>query len=174
MDSDQADVPASTPPEPLASGRFAGREAFEQLVRNAFVHAASEGWKEIILSDATFEDWPLRERSVVESLQAWSKPGRRMVMLATRYDELMRNHPRFVTWRKTWGHLIDCRVCRATAPADFPSAIWSPAWVMHRVEPLRSIGTCGPDRERRVQLKELLDEKIRNSAPGFASSTLGL
>lgn len=174
MDSEKSDALANASPEPLASGRFAGREAFEQRVRNAFIHAAREGWPEIILSDATFEDWPLRERAVVESLQAWSKSGRHMTLLASRYDEVLRHHPRFVAWRKTWGHIIDCRVWRAVAPVDFPSAIWSPAWSMHRVEPLHSVGTCGSERERRVQLKELLDEKIRNSAPGFASSTLGL
>lgn len=164
----------NTSPEPLASGRFSGREAFEQLVRNALIHAAREGWPEIILSDASFQDWPLRERAVVESLHAWSKAGRHMILLATRYDEVTRNHARFVAWRKTWGHIIDCRVCRAVAPADFPSAIWSRAWSMQRLDPLHSSGVCGQDQERRVQLREMLDEKIRNSAPGFPSSTLGL
>ena len=161
-------------PEAVASGRFSGREAFEQLVRNALVRAAHEGWQEIILSDATFEDWPLRERSVIESLNAWSASGRRMIMLATRYDEVIRHHARFVSWRKTWGHIIDCRVCRVAAPVDFPSAIWSRAWFMQRVDPQRSMGVCGHDRERSVQLKEVLDERIRNSSPGFAASTLGL
>lgn len=174
MDSEKPDALANASPEPLASGRFSGREAFEKLVRDALSCAAREGWQEIILSDATFEDWPLRERSVLESLQAWSKSGRRMILLATRYDELMRNHPRFVAWRKTWGHIIDCRVCRVVDTADFPSAIWSRAWSMHRLDRQRSTGTCGHDRERSVHLREVLDEKIRDSAPGFPASTLGL
>lgn len=158
----------------LASGRFSGRDAFEQLVRDALIHAAREGWQELILSDATFEDWPLRERAVLESLHAWAKPGRRMTLLATRYDEVIRNQARFVSWRQTWGHLIDCRVCRAVPAADFPSAIWSRAWFMHRQDPPRSIGICGHDPERSVQLREMLDEKIRVGVPGFAVSTLGL
>ena len=161
-------------PAPLQSSRFAGRQAFQQLVRDAFTTAAAQGWPNIILSDATFEDWPLGERSVAESLQAWSKSGRQMVILASRYDEVMRRHARFVSWRTTWGHIINSRVCRAVAPADFPSAIWSPDWALHRIEPLRSVGICGNDRERRVLLKESLDEMIRNSSPGFASTTLGL
>lgn len=160
--------------EPLASGRFSGHAAFEQLVRDALACAAREGWQEIILSDATFLDWPLRERSVLESLQAWSASGRHMIMLATRYDEVLRHHARFVSWRKTWGHIIDCRVCRVASSADFPSAIWSRAWFMHRQDPQRSNGICAYDRERGVQLREVLDEKIRNSSPGFPSSTLGL
>lgn len=174
MDSEKPDAAANTAPEPLASGRFSGREAFEQLVRDALACAAREGWHEIILSDATFEDWPLRERSVVESLHAWSKAGRHMTMLATRYDEVLRNHARFVSWRKAWGHIIDCRVCRVASAADLPSAIWSRSWSMHRQDPQHSIGTCGHDRERGVQLREVLDEKIRNSVTGFAASTLGL
>lgn len=158
----------------LPSGRFSGREAFSQLVRDAFDCAAREGWREIILSDATFEDWPLRERSVVESLQNWSASGRHMVLLASRYDELIRLHPRFVSWRKTWGHILDCRVSRAAAPTDFPSAIWSQNWFLHRIDPQHSTGVCGTERERSIALKEVLDEKIRNSSPGFAASTLGL
>ena len=158
----------------LPSGRFSGREAFAQLVRDALDCAAREGWQKIILSDATFEDWPLRERAVVESLQAWSRSGRHLLMLATRYDEVMRHHARFVSWRRTWGHIIDCRVCRVADPADFPSAIWSAGWFLQRLDLPRSNGVCGDDPERALQLKEVLDERFRNSAPGFAASTLGL
>jgi hypothetical protein len=53
----------------LPSGRFAGRDAFQQLVRDALAAAAREGWREIILCDADFGDWPLGERSVAQSLQ---------------------------------------------------------------------------------------------------------
>ena len=160
--------------EPRGTSRFEGREAFEQLIRTALARAVVEGWREIILSDATFADWPLHERTVAESLQAWSTSGRRLIMLATGFDEVIRRHARFVSWRKTWGHIIDCRVCRAAPAADFPSAIWSRAWFMHRLNPQRSNGACGYDRERRVQLREVLEEKLRDSVPGFAASTLGL
>ena len=110
MKSEQSAAPVMTISDTLPTGLFSGRDAFEQLVRDALACAASQGWHEIILSDATFEDWPLRERGVVESLQVWSKSGRRMIMLASRYDEVIRHHARFVAWRKTWGHIIDCRV----------------------------------------------------------------
>ena len=160
--------------ESLPSGRFTGREAFEQLIRDALARAAHDGWQEVFLSDATFLDWPLRERAVAESLHAWSASGRRLVMLATRYDEVIRHHARFVSWRKIWGHIVDCRVCRVATPTDFPSAIWTRDWFMHRLDAQNCNGIYGHDRERGVQLKEMLDEKIRNSSPGFPSSTLGL
>lgn len=161
-------------PHTLPEGRFTGRIAFAKLIRTALACAARDGWPEIIFSDATFEDWPLNELSVFNSLQAWSKPGRHMVILATRYDEVQRQHARFVNWRKTWGHLLDCRVSGKTAPSDFPSVLWSQSWFMQRVEMRYSAGICGFERERLVQLREMLDETIRNSSPGFAASTLGL
>ena len=159
---------------PLPAGRFEGRVAFQQLVRDALDCAAREGWKEITLSDATFEDWPLGERAVVDSLQAWATRGRRMTLLARRYDAVLRQHARFVTWRQTWGHLIECHACAAADPLELPSAIWSPGWVMLRLDPVRSIGQTGDEPSRRLLLKESLGEWIGKSSPGFPASTLGL
>lgn len=158
----------------LHEGRFAGREAFQALIRQSLVTAADAGWKHMIWSDASFEDWPLRERAVIESLQAWSKTGRRLTLLATRYDAVLRDQARFVTWRKTWGHIVEARQCKGGDPLDFPSAIWSPEWVMQRLDPPRCVGFCGSEPERRVALRELLDERLRGSSPGFAATTLGL
>lgn len=170
MDSESVSIP----PGELPSGRFSGREAFEQTVRDALACAARQGWHEIIISDATFADWPLREREVVESLHAWAKAGRRFVMLATRFDGVQRHQPRFASWRQTWGHLIECRQCRSADPLDFPSAIWSPGWVMQRHDIERSVFVCDNQAARRVGLRQVLDEWVRNSSPGFPASTLGL
>ena len=165
----------SEPPNlELPNGRFAGREAFQQLVRDALACAARDGWHDIILSDATFEEWPLRERAVVDSLQAWSKTGRRLTLLATRFDGIERNQPRFAAWRKTWSHIIECRQCRTADPLDFPSAIWSRVWVMQRLDLARCTGVSGNEPDRRVSLRESLDEKLRASSTGFPASTLGL
>jgi hypothetical protein len=160
--------------QPLPDGRFQGREEFRQLVRGALAAAARDGWRELILSDASFEDWPLGERSVVDALQAWSQAGRRMVLLARRYDTVLRQHPRFVQWRARWSHIIEARACAAADPLDLPSAIWAPQWVLERREPERSIGYCGSEPERRVALGEVLQEWLRKSTPSFPATTLGL
>ena len=70
-------------------GRFIGRRDFEGLLREALARAARDGWPEMIWSDATFADWPLRERAVVDSLQAWASSGRRLTLIAARYDEVL-------------------------------------------------------------------------------------
>ena len=86
----------------LPQGRFEGPTEFSDLIRLAFATAASQGWREIIICDSTFEDWPLGERVVAQALNDWSKSGRKLTMLAKNYNEVMRRHARFVTWRRTW------------------------------------------------------------------------
>ncbi len=158
----------------MPSGKFSGREAFQQLVRDALQRAADEGWREIILADANFEDWPLSERAVAQSLQDWSQTGRKCTLLARSYDDVNRRHARFVTWRKTWSHIIEARACASADALDFPSAIWSPAWVMERRDLERSVGYSGSEPDRRVALRESLNEWLGRSSPGFAAVTLGL
>jgi hypothetical protein len=171
MDSENA---APAPSNALPSKRFAGRVEFQQLVRDALAHAAAEGWREIIISDANFEDWPLGERAVEQSLQDWSGSGRKFIMLAKNYDEVTRRHARFVTWRRTWAHNIQCLRCPSADALELPSAIWSPVWAMRRLDLDQSTGVCGSEAERRVSLRESLDEWLRKSTAGFAASTLGL
>lgn len=171
---DGAAAPSLPEAPGLTEGRFAGREAFRQRVREALASAAREGWNELILSDANFHDWPLGERAVVAALNDWACAGRSLVMLGKTYDEVIRHHPRFVTWRRTWDHIVTCRRCAAADPLLLPSAVWTSGWMMHRLDPQHSRGVCSQEPERRLALHESLQEWLRQSAPGFPASTLGL
>lgn len=159
---------------PLPSGRFEGREDFRQLVRDGLARAADEGWGEIILCDASFEDWPLGERAVADSLQAWSRAGRRCTLLARRWDHVLRHHARFVQWRVRWSHIVTALACPAADAQDLPSALWSPRWVLERRDPVRSTGYCGGEAERRVLLREALAPWLQQATPSFPATTLGL
>lgn len=158
----------------LPSRRFEGRDEFRQLVRDALACAARDGWREIILSDANFEDWPLGERAVAESLQAWSSGGRRITLLARRWDGVVRQHARFVQWRGRWSHVITALACPSADPLELPSAIWSPAWVLERRDIERCNGYCGSEPERRLLLRERLNEWLLKATPSFPATTLGL
>ncbi|WP_332816395.1 hypothetical protein [Ramlibacter sp.] len=158
----------------LPQGRFEGRQAFAQLVRDALACAAREGWREVVLADPSFADWPLGERAVAESLHAWSAGGRRCVLLARRYDELPRRHARFVSWRQAWSHIVEARACPSADELEVPSLVWSPGWVMQRMDPQRCIGVSGSEPARRLALRELLGEWLQKSSPAFPATTLGL
>lgn len=164
---------APTPPE-LPSGRFSGRETFAQCVREALATAAAQGWRELILCDADFSSWPLHERQVVESLHAWSRTGRSFTIIANQFDAVTRQQARFVTWRRTWGHIIDARSCRHIDAASFPTVLWSPHWTMQLLDPVRAAGVHGAEPARVLQTRELLRELLQVSSPGFPATTLGL
>ncbi|RZJ14296.1 MAG: hypothetical protein EON50_06550 [Acidovorax sp.] len=173
--TDSPSTPSSTLPPSLPSGRFSSREDFLQMVRDAFATAVRDGWQEIVISDANFHDWPLGERAVTDALQEWAHGSRRFTMLAGSYDDVIRRHARFVRWRGTWDHIITCRRSPSADPLDIPSVLWSPQWVMHRLDPERCVGVSGHEPERRVLLRETLNEWMRSkSSPGFPASTLGL
>ncbi len=159
----------------LLQGKFEGPNEFADLIRLAFAHAAQAGWRELVISDASFSDWPLGERVVIESLSAWAQRGRKLTMLAKNYDEIIRRHPRFATWRTTWSHLIECRGCPKADPMEVPSMLIGSGWMLHRFDTLRSVGVAGSEPARRVSAAEELREWLdRKSTPAFASSTLGL
>lgn len=158
----------------LPQGRFSGRSVFVQTLRDALQAAATEGWKELVLCDADFADWPLGERAVVESLQAWARSGRQFRMLAMDYTALQRDQARFVRWRQTWDHIIECRLSREADALAFPSLILGPAWVMQRIDRERDVLICDDAPVRRLALRQIADECWRQSTPGFPASVLGL
>lgn len=158
----------------LLEGAFAGRADFQNLIRDAIGTAARDGWREMVWFDLNYEDWPLGERSVEDSLQAWSQTGRKLTIVAKRFDGLIAKHHRFVNWRKQWSHIIEARAVTSASDEEFPSLILAPHWAMHRLQPALCKGVAGFEAKRRVDLRELSNEWLALSAPSFPSTTLGL
>lgn len=167
-------VSATTTLVNLPAGAFSGRREFQQRVLDTLRAAGEGGWRELWFSDAGFTDWPLAERTPIDLLQAWAGSGRKLTIIARNYDELIRRHHRFVTWRRQWSHIIDCRVCPSADVTELPSLIWSPHWVMQRLDPIRSVGISTDEPSRILALREGLDDWYSRSSPGFAATTLGL
>ena len=160
--------------ESLPLGPFSGPKEFAEAIRRAILRAAAEGWQEMVWSDASYEDWPLYEKAVVEGLEAWSQRGRKLTLLAHRFDAMRQVHHRFVAWRIRWDHLVGCRVCKGKEISEIPSALWTPNWAMRRLDVVRSIGNASVDPRMRMMLREELEECKRQSAPGFPATILGL
>ena len=62
-----------------------------------------------LLVDPDFQDWPLNERAVVETLARWVDSRKRLIVFAHSFDELARQQPRFAEWRRQWSHIVHCR-----------------------------------------------------------------
>lgn len=160
--------------EPLPEGRLEGREAFVGLIRQGLASAAREGWSPLVLSDADFADWPLGERAVLESLNAWAHSGRQLHFLAKDFQVLRDRHPRLVQWRTTWSHLVDARVCAGAAGDSLPSAFWTPGWTLERLDARRCTMVASSQASSRLALRERLDACWGRGTPGFPASVLGL
>ncbi len=170
----QPAVSAQPPSLIKLDGAFAGRAQFQQLIRDAIAQAAEEGWREMIWMDLNFADWPLGELSIEASLQAWSETGRKLTIVAKRFDAVISTHHRFVAWRKQWSHIIEARAVSSASEEEFPSLILAPNWAMQRLQPALCKGVAGYEAKRRVDLRELTNEWLAISSPAFASTTLGL
>ena len=158
----------------LPEGRLQGRHAFADLVRQAMASAASQGWNHLVLSDPDFADWPLGERSVIESLTAWAGRGRRIQFLARDFGRMRELHPRLVQWRVTWSHIVEAHACRQVAGGELPSAIWSPQWTMERLDIDHCVMVASRSPDRRAALQERLHACWQQGSPSFAATTLGL
>ena len=167
-------VQSGAGPVALLEGRFSGRTEFAELIRHALATAAVQGWREVIWCDPDFFDWPLGERLVAQALNDWAGGGRKLTMLAANYDAVLRHHARFVTWRRTWSHVVECRRSATASVDSMPSALWSPGWTFERLDMERSTGVASVDAARRVALKERLNERLLNSSPAFPATVLGL
>ena len=166
--------PPDRQPAALTAGRFTGRLALADHLRSLLALAAEEGWKELLLCDADFADWPLGEAAVVQSLQDWSRSGRSCTLMANSFSSLPQHCPRFVHWRRTWDHLISCRRCAPLAGGALLTSLWSPVWFLQRFDGERVEGYVGCEPPRRLQLRHRLDEQLQRSSPAFPATTLGL
>jgi len=148
---------------------------FQDALRAAFEQAASEGCREIWLSDTDFSCWPLGESAVVEHLAAWAMSHRRLTVLAQHYDDVARRHPRWVTFRRQWSHVVTCRALEEAEPGAIPCMFLAPGVVTVR---LFDADTCrasvSSDVADAVRAKEALDAVLQRSAEAFPAATLGL
>jgi hypothetical protein len=163
-------------------GDFAGRAEFANAVRDALRFAHKDGWREMLLCDGDFLDWPLADRETEEMLQAWSNSQRKFTIIARDFDALIRTHHRFVSWRRQWSHIVDAWEVKAVSAEEFPSGIIGTSghlsqfgnWSLHRLDKERSRGVFSSNPSRLLQLRNLIESVRERGATGFAATTLGL
>lgn len=161
-------------PTGLPLGRFQGRTAFEETIRAVVEVAAREGWTQMCWMDADFADWPLGERRVEVALQAWSRTGRQMVLMARSFDMLMAKHHRFVSWRRQWAHIIVCWQCPQAPINGYDSAIVAPNWCLRRLNPESGLCVASELRSDILALQDIQQAWLEKSSSGFPATVLGL
>lgn len=159
---------------PALRARIDGRSEFLGAVRTALAQALQNKVRELMLVDADYEAWPLDDAEVLASLTTWARqPQRRLLMLAGRFDEVPRRHPRFTAWRGHWAHVIECRATEVEA-SQIPTLLLAGAHSLQLADRWQWRGHWLADDSELSAWREVVDVLMQRSEPAFAANTLGL
>lgn len=151
------------------------RAEFQSALRLAFAEAANAGSGELWLADLDFAEWPLGEREVIESLTRWAASSRRLTLVANHFEAVARQHPRWVTWRRQWAHIVSCRSNAEVEAAEIPTLLIAQGTVTVRLsDTVHWRGRVGHDRAEEVRCKELFDAVSQRSEEAFPVTATGL
>jgi hypothetical protein len=151
------------------------RGDFLDAIRSAFADVAAQGCREMWISDIDFADWPLSEQPVIESLTRWAYAHRKLIVLATTFDEFPRRHARFVEWRRQWSHVVECRITDESEAADVPTLLLAPGVVTVRLlDRVHYRASVSLEEADAVYCRELIDAISQRSNEAFPATTLGL
>lgn len=176
MDGGRLDAAAVT----MDAQGFSGRADFERLLVDAFAWAAEQGCRELHAWDASFADWPLSDASALAALTAWARHGRQLHLLAAQFDDVVRRHPRFVRWRRDFGHCVTARAVEPElklggAPESLLLAVGANGSLSLRLFDRHLWrGEVSRDAGQRQRGLEWFDALAQRSCEAFAPTTLGL
>jgi hypothetical protein len=151
-----------------------GRSDFTHAVRRSLAQAVHHRERELCLVDCDFEIWPLDDAEVLDLLTAWARlPQRRLLMVASRFDTIARQSSRFITWRRTYAHVVEAFVTEVE-PSQVPTLLLAGPSSVMLADRLRWRGhALGSDKEV-ADWREVVDVLLQRSEPGFGANTLGL
>jgi hypothetical protein len=151
------------------------RGDFQRALREVFAALPGSDCRELWLCDEDFADWPLGEVAVVEALGQWINSRRKLVVVARHYDEVLRRHPRWVTFRRQWAHVVDCQGAEAADIRPLPVLlIASGACVLRLADATQHRGRLSIDLGDIRLSREGIDAILQQSGPAFPATTLGI
>ena len=158
-----------------ASRIITSRSDFHDALRQAFAQAADAGCREIFISDASFADWPLSERAVIESLTRWAYAHRKLTVLAQHFGEFPRRHARWTDWRRHWSHVVECRSFSEAERGQVPSLFIAPEVVTVRLlDADHYRASVSFDEADGLRARDALDAVLQRSEEAFPVTSLGL
>ena len=162
------------PQTPKGSALIDGRSEFIAAVRLALSCATQERVRELCFVDPDFAAWPLEDPQLLSALSAWARlPERRLLMIATRFDDLPRYCPRFVAWRRNWAHVVECRATEVET-SQVPTLLLAGAHSLQLADRQQWRGHWLADDSEIGEWREVVDVLMQRSEVDFPANTLGL
>lgn len=159
-----------------AASAIGSRDDFVAAVRAAVSCALERRARRMVWADADFADWPLDDAALLEPLTAWVRlPQRRLTLVATHFDGVLRRSPRFVAWRRTWSHAVDAFSPAAGDDDDLPSLLLvDGVRALHRFDPVRCRGRVSDEASALRGWADRIDAFLQRCEPAFPATTLGI
>lgn len=150
-------------------------QSFCEAVIAGVEQAHAQRLLELTMCDPHFGFWPLSDARLLSALTAFARlPGRRLVLLAQRYDHVARRHPRFVRWRIDWSHAVSPQ-CLDDRQLQMPSLLLAgTAHALYLRDPESWAGEWVTDRRRLQSLHEQAQFWRAHSQPDLPVSITGL
>jgi hypothetical protein len=154
--------------------RIDGRSEFTAAVRSSLMHAWRQRERELCLVDPDFEIWPLDDNEVLDTLMHWARlPQRRLILVASSFDNVARRFARFTTWRGNFAHVVEAFVTDVE-PSQVPSLLLGGPASLMLADRLRWRGHALSSDKEVADWREVVDVLLQRSEPGFGANTLGL
>lgn len=150
-------------------------KSFADAVQWVLDEAVSQRSRRLLLADPDFSAWPLNAEPVRAALTTFVRmPGRQLVLIASRFDRVPSQHPRFFAWYRIWCHTVTA-LAPVEAGADVPClAAADRHHGLLLTDPLNSLGrrvVQDPALRRAVDELDALAQRCERSLP---ATTLGL
>ena len=167
----EPDTATSTPP-PLIASQLEFQSALLWGVRTAVARSARRMW----WVDSDFATWPLEDPELLDSLSTWLRqPLRRLVFLASDFEQIPRCHPRFMRWRADWAHAIDAWAPPDELAAQLPRLLLDDGPVcVHLIDATQWRGRATLDPRVARGWRDEVDAVLQRSTATFPVGTLGL
>ena len=160
---------------PPTRRQILSRGDFHAALRSAVAEAADAKARSLMMCDASYHDWPLSERGVIDALTRWVDSRRERVVYAQTFDEIARRHGRWTEWRRRWSHVVHCRANVELEAADFPTICLVADVVSVRlVDPVQHRGLASHEAADALACREAIDAVSQRSVEAYPVTTLGL
>ena len=156
-------------------GLIDSRSGFHQALREAFADIAAHPRLQVWMCDPHFADWPLDDAAVIDALVRWAQPHRKLFVLAQSFDDVVRRHPRWVSWRRQFAHAVECRLVEPLEQGRMPTLLTAQGGLTVKlVDPQRYRGSWSREPADGRLACELVDAVSQRSTDAFPATTLGL
>ena len=105
----------------------------------------------------------------------WAGANRKLTVLARGFDEVARRHARWVAWRRTWSHVVECRANNELEAGQMPTLLLMPGLLTLRlVDTEHYRGSVARSNADAVRAREQFDAVLQRSEDAFPVTNLGI